>query len=50
LGLVANVDAFNLFNRVNYTTFVGDLSSPFFGDPVAAAAARRLQLSLVLKF
>jgi len=50
LGLVANVDAFNLFNRVNYTTFVGVLSSPFFGDPVAAAAARRLQLSLMLKF
>ena len=50
LSLVTGVDAFNVFNRVNYATFVGDLSSPFFGDPVAAASARRMQVSLMLRF
>ena len=44
------VDAFNVLNRVNYAGFVGNLSSPFFGQPVAARPARRLQLSLRLKF
>ena len=39
------LDAFNLTNRVNYATYVGDLSSPFFGRPVAAKPPRRLQLS-----
>jgi outer membrane receptor protein involved in Fe transport len=48
--LKVGVDAFNLFNRVNYTSFVGDLSSPFFGKPIAADPARRLQLTLTLKF
>ncbi len=44
------VDAFNVLNRVNYTRVVGNLSSPFFGEPVAAGSARRLQLSLQFKF
>ena len=39
------LDAFNVTNRVNYVTYVGDLSSPFFGLPVAAKPPRRLQLS-----
>jgi outer membrane receptor protein involved in Fe transport len=39
------LDAFNLTNRVNYVSYVGDLSSPFFGQPVAAKPPRRLQLS-----
>ena len=43
--LTVGVDAFNLTNRVNYVTYVGDLSSPFFGQPVAAKPPRRLQLS-----
>ena len=38
------LDAFNATNRVNYATWVGDLSSPFFGQPVAAKPPRRLQL------
>ena len=50
LRLATGVDAFNLFNRVNYTSFVGNLSSPFFGNPVAAAPARRLQVSVAVKF
>ena len=50
MRLATSVDAFNLFNRVDYTSFVGNLSSPFFGNPVAAAPARRLQLSVGVKF
>jgi hypothetical protein len=44
------LDAFNALNNVNYAGFVGNLSSPFFGQAVAALPARRLQLSLRLKF
>jgi len=39
-----------VLNRVNYTSFVGNLSSPFFGQAVAAHAPRRLQLSFRLRF
>jgi outer membrane receptor protein involved in Fe transport len=44
------IDAFNVLNTVNYSGFVGTLSSPFFGQPVAAQPPRRLQLSIRLKF
>ncbi|MGH9848082.1 MAG: TonB-dependent receptor, partial [Blastocatellia bacterium] len=44
------VDAFNVFNRTNYTGFVGNLSSPFFGLPVAARPARRMQLTVGFEF
>ena len=44
------LDAFNLLNRVNYATYVGDLSSPFFGKAIAAQPARRLQASLRFRF
>jgi hypothetical protein len=49
-SLVAGVDAFNVFNRVNYETFTGNQSSPFFGEPVSAGSARRMQVSITLKF
>jgi hypothetical protein len=49
-SLVVALDAFNLFNRVNYSAFSGVLSSPFFGMPVAASPARRLQASLGVRF
>jgi outer membrane receptor protein involved in Fe transport len=51
-GPVATVgfDAFNVANRVNFSSFVGDISSPFFGGAVATLPARRLQLSARLKF
>jgi hypothetical protein len=45
-----SLDAFNVFNRVNYSGYIGNLSSPFFGRPVAARAARRVQLSLRFEF
>lgn len=49
-SLDVSVEAFNVLNRVNHTNVVGNLSSPFFGHPVAARAARRLQLRLEFKF
>jgi hypothetical protein len=48
--LTPAADAFNVLNRVNFTSFVGNLSSPFFGKPVSANPSRRLQLSLRLRF
>jgi hypothetical protein len=44
------LDAFNVLNRVNYGSFVGTLSSPFFGRPVSARGARQLQFSARMKF
>jgi len=44
------LDAFNVMNHVNYGPFVGTLSSPFFGQPVSARAARQLQFSARMKF
>jgi hypothetical protein len=44
------VDAFNVLNEVNYSSFIGNLSSPFFGEAIAAQPSRRLQLSFRLKF
>jgi hypothetical protein len=44
------MDAFDVTNRVNYTTYVGNLSSPFFGQAVSARPTRRLQLSLKCSF
>ena len=46
----AAVDAFNVLNKLNYSSFVGNLSSPFFGQAVSAQPPRRLQLSFRLKF
>ena len=48
--LTTALDAFNVTNRVNYTTYIGDLSSPFFGTAVSARPARRLQISLRFAF
>jgi hypothetical protein len=44
------LSAFNVANRVNYTGYVGNQSSPFFGLPVAARPARRVQLNLNFSF
>jgi outer membrane receptor protein involved in Fe transport len=43
-------DAFNVFNTVNYSGFVGNMSSPFFGLPVSSRPARRVQLMLRFSF
>ncbi len=48
--VTASVDAFNAFNRVNFQNYLGALSSPFFGGPVASQPARRMQLGLRFEF
>ncbi len=49
-SVVVSLDGFNVLNRVNYTRLVGNQSSPFFREPVAASAARRLQASVRFTF
>jgi hypothetical protein len=44
------LDAFNVLNHVNYSGYIGVLSSPFFGKPVSALPTRRLQASLRFRF
>src|SRR5581483_2360782 len=44
--VTVGVDAFNVTNRVNDNTPVGNLASPFFGESISAAPARRIQFSL----
>jgi hypothetical protein len=48
--LALTADAFNILNQVNYGSYVGNLSSPFFGLPVSAQPARRVQLGLRFSF
>jgi len=43
-------EAFNVLDAVNYDRYVGELSSPFFGQPVSAFPPRRLQLAAILRF
>jgi hypothetical protein len=40
----------NLLNRVNYTAYSFVLTSPFYGDPVAAAQPRKLQVGVRFGF
>ena len=40
----------NLLNRTNYTAYSGVQTSPLFGDPIAAAQARRLQAGVRFGF
>jgi hypothetical protein len=44
------LDAFNVFNRTNYVTFIGNQRSPFFGQAVAESPTRRLQMTARFKF
>jgi hypothetical protein len=48
LGVTLN--SFNVLNHQNDVTFVGVITSPFFGRPVAALPPRRMQLNLEYKF
>ncbi len=43
-------EAFNLFNRANLRSYVGNLKSPFFGRATSANDPRRLQFSLRFRF
>jgi outer membrane receptor protein involved in Fe transport len=49
-SLTLGIDAFNVLNRVNYSRYIGTLTSPFFGQAISAQPARRLQLSLRFRF
>jgi hypothetical protein len=40
-----SIDAFNLFNHTNFESYVGVLTSPFFGSANAALAPRTIQIS-----
>ena len=44
------LDAFNAFNRSNFTNFIGIQTSPFFRDATAARAARTVQASVKYRF
>jgi hypothetical protein len=44
------VNSFNVLNHENDVTYVGVITSPFYGKPVAAQPPRRMQLDLEFKF
>ena len=44
------IDAFNVLNHINDSRYLGTLTSPFFGQAIAAQPARQLQLSLRVRF
>jgi len=48
--ITLGLDAFNVINHVNYVTYVGVLSSPFFREPISALPPRRLQVSFRFRF
>ena len=48
--LAVTLNSFNVLNHQNDVTFVGVITSPFFGRPVAAFPPRRKQLNLEYKF
>lgn len=43
-------DAFNITNKANFTSYVGNVQSSFFSEPTAALPARRLQFTGRIKF
>ena len=48
--LTVTLNSFNVLNHQNDVTFVGVITSPFFGHAVAALPPRRMQLNLEYKF
>ena len=44
------LNSFNLLNHPNYVAYVGTVSSPLFGRPVAAQPPRRMQFDVQFKF
>ena len=45
-----SLNSFNVLNHPNYVTYIGAISSPLFGLPVAAQPPRRMQLDVQFKF
>jgi hypothetical protein len=48
--LSLSLNSFNVLNHPNYVTYIGTITSPFFGKPVAAQPPRRMQLDVQFKF
>jgi hypothetical protein len=48
--LTVSLNSFNVLNHPNYVTYIGTISSPLFGRPVAANPPRRMQLDVQFKF
>jgi hypothetical protein len=48
--LAVTLNSFNILNHPNYVTYIGTITSPLFGLPVAAQPPRRMQLDLQFKF
>lgn len=48
--LTVSLNSFNVLNHPNYVTYIGTVTSPFFGQPVAAQPPRRMQLDVQFKF
>ena len=48
--LSASIDSFNALNHTNDETYIGTITSPFFGRAVSAQPPRRMQLNLEFKF
>ena len=48
--LAVTLNSFNVLNHPNDVTYIGVISSPFFGQAVAAFPPRRMQLNLEYKF
>jgi hypothetical protein len=44
------LNSFNVLNHVNDMTYIGTMTSPFFGHAVAALPPRRMQWDAQLKF
>jgi hypothetical protein len=49
-AITLGLDAFDVLNHVNYASFIGVESSPFFQQPVSALPVRRLQASFSFRF
>ncbi len=48
--VTVSLNSFNVLNHPNYVTYIGTVSSPLFGKPVAANPPRRMQLDVQFKF
>jgi outer membrane receptor protein involved in Fe transport len=48
--LTVGVDAFNVLNHTNFTSYIGTVTSPLFGQATSAQPPRRVQFSLRTKF
>ena len=45
-----SINSFNVLNHKSDFTYLGVVSSPFFGHSVAAQPPRRIQIDLEIKF